>query len=89
MSNKHHSRRTNVELSPVLLQFVVELFGMLALKWFAVVSSCSPLPCLPGTHHACVLLFQFTSVAPNKYILYVYDSITTASIINRCHASTP
>ena len=37
MWNKHHSRTTNVELSPVLLQFAVELFEMLALKWFAVV----------------------------------------------------
>ena len=37
MWNKHHSRTTNVELSPFMPQFAVGLFEMLALKWFAVI----------------------------------------------------
>ena len=37
MWNKHHSRTTNVELSPVLPRFAVGLFEMLARKKFAVI----------------------------------------------------
>ena len=37
MWNKHHSRTTNVELSPFMPQFAVGLFEMLARKWFAVI----------------------------------------------------
>ena len=39
---------------------------------------------------AYALVTSFTNIAaPKSYIPYAYDSITTASIINRYHASPP